>query len=79
MDTDALEGRWDQFKGMVKERWGRLTDDDLKECEGRHEQLVGKLRQYYDMSEQEAEAQLAEMRQRLHEAHLGARTPPPQR
>jgi len=29
MNSDQLQGKWKQMKGAVKERWGKLTDDDL--------------------------------------------------
>jgi uncharacterized protein YjbJ (UPF0337 family) len=29
MDWNRVEGDWKQMKGSVKERWGKLTDDDL--------------------------------------------------
>lgn len=35
------EGNWDQFKGRVKEQWGQITDNDLKQAEGNFDQLVG--------------------------------------
>jgi uncharacterized protein YjbJ (UPF0337 family) len=47
MDWNRIEGNWKTFKGSVKERWGKLTDDDLNVIEGRREQLEGKLQQRY--------------------------------
>ena len=29
MNWDRVEGSWKQFKGNVKEQWGKLTDDQL--------------------------------------------------
>jgi uncharacterized protein YjbJ (UPF0337 family) len=29
MDWNRVEGNWKQVKGQVKEKWGKLTDDDL--------------------------------------------------
>ena len=29
MDWNRVEGNWKQFKGKAKEKWGKLTDDDL--------------------------------------------------
>ena len=40
MDWNRLEGNWKQFKGKAKEKWGRLTDDDLDVINGRQEQLA---------------------------------------
>jgi uncharacterized protein YjbJ (UPF0337 family) len=47
MDWNRMEGNWKQFKGAAKEKWGKLTDDDLNVIEGRREQLEGKLQQRY--------------------------------
>ena len=34
MDWTRVEGNWKQMKGRVKERWGKLTDDDLTAVAG---------------------------------------------
>jgi len=39
MDWNRIEGNWKQFKGRAKEKWGRLTDDDLDVVNGRRDQL----------------------------------------
>ncbi len=64
-ETDAnsiwqkVKGSWNQTKGIVKEQWGKLTDDDLMEIQGRREQLVGKIQARYGISQEEAEAQVS--------------------
>jgi uncharacterized protein YjbJ (UPF0337 family) len=40
---EKFKGSWNQTKGTVKEQWGKLTEDDLLEIEGRRDQLVGKI------------------------------------
>lgn len=40
-----LEGQWNQVKGQVQERWGQLTEDDLREARGSADQLVGVIQQ----------------------------------
>jgi uncharacterized protein YjbJ (UPF0337 family) len=40
MDWDRIEGNWKQFRGKVKEKWGKLTDDDLDVIEGNRDQLA---------------------------------------
>jgi uncharacterized protein YjbJ (UPF0337 family) len=47
MDWNRVEGNWKQIKGKVKEKWGKLTDDDLDVINGRREQLEGKIQQRY--------------------------------
>ena len=29
MDWDRIAGDWKQAQGKIKEKWGKLTDDDL--------------------------------------------------
>jgi uncharacterized protein YjbJ (UPF0337 family) len=53
-----IQGAWTQSKGAVKEQWGKLTDNDVQEIDGRREVLVGKLQTRYGMSHEEAERQV---------------------
>ena len=45
MNAQEIKGNWDQIRGKVKEKWGQLTDDDLKVVEGNIEQVVGRIQQ----------------------------------
>ncbi len=42
MDWNRVEGNWKEMKGKIKEKWGRLTDDDLDVINGKRDQLEGK-------------------------------------
>jgi uncharacterized protein YjbJ (UPF0337 family) len=55
MNRDQLAGKWKQFRGRVKERWGKLTDDDLDTINGRSEQFVGVLQERYGIAKEAAE------------------------
>ena len=37
MNWDRIEGDWKQFVGKVKEKWGKLTDDDLAAINGKQD------------------------------------------
>ncbi|UXY15401.1 CsbD family protein [Chitiniphilus purpureus] len=58
MNRDQVQGNWKQFKGKVREQWGRLTDDHLDQIEGRREQLSGRIQEAYGISKEEAEQQI---------------------
>ena len=45
MNWDQIQGNWKQMTGKVKEKWGQLTDDDLRIVGGNVDQLVGKIQQ----------------------------------
>ncbi|EIJ36447.1 CsbD family protein [Thiothrix nivea] len=53
--SNYIEANWHQVKGKVREKFGKLTDDDMLEVAGRIETLVGKLQERYDISTEEAE------------------------
>ncbi len=40
-----LEGKWNDVKGRVQERWGEITDDELQQVRGNTNQLVGVIQQ----------------------------------
>ena len=48
MDWDRVQGSWKQLTGRVKEKWGKLTDDDLTAINGRRDQLEGKIQSAKD-------------------------------
>ena len=60
MQWDIVEGNWKQFKGKVKEQWGKLTDDDLDRIAGKKDQLTGKLQESYGIGKDAAEKQIRE-------------------
>jgi uncharacterized protein YjbJ (UPF0337 family) len=60
MNEDKLKGKWKEVKGKAKERWGKLTDDDLKLAEGRRDQLAGALQKRYGIAKEQAKAQVEE-------------------
>ena len=47
MNEDILKGKWLEIKGRVKEKWGKLTDNDLRAIEGKGEKLLGLLQKKY--------------------------------
>jgi|ERR1700722_11012056 len=55
---DIFKGKWNQFKGKVKEKWGKLSDNDITEINGRREQLLGKLQSRYGWQQKQAEEEL---------------------
>ncbi len=58
MNWDQIEGGWKQIKGKAKERWGKLTDDELDVIAGKQEQLNGKLQSAYGITKEEAQQQI---------------------
>jgi uncharacterized protein YjbJ (UPF0337 family) len=57
MNWDEIAGKWKQMRGSVKQRWGKLTDDDLNYVAGTRERLIGRLQERYGIMKDEAERQ----------------------
>ena len=53
MNADQLRGRWMQFKGDLKQTWGKFTDNDLEEINGSLDKFVGKVQERYGDSKAE--------------------------
>ena len=58
MNQDQIQGNWLQFKGKVKEQWGKLTDDDLDVIAGKRDQLLGRIQERHGVTREEAEEQV---------------------
>lgn len=69
MNKARIEGNWIQVKGKNKEKWGKLTDDDLKVIQGDTDQLVGKIQERYGIAEDEAKKQVKEWQHTREESY----------
>ena len=69
MNWDRIQGDWKQFKGHIKVRWGKLTDDELDVIAGKRDVLAGKIKEAYGISKEEAEAQVSEWQERQKESN----------
>lgn len=58
MNWDQMEGKWKQYKGQLRTKWGKLTDSDLDVIQGNRQQLVGKIQEYYGVTKENAEKQI---------------------
>ena len=58
MNADILKGQWKEIKGEVKQKWGKLTDDDLDVIEGRRDELEGRLQKHYGYAKDKVRAEV---------------------
>jgi uncharacterized protein YjbJ (UPF0337 family) len=47
MNADQLKGKWMQFKGELKQQWGKFIDNDLHQIEGSFDKTIGMLQERY--------------------------------
>lgn len=74
MDSDRIAGDWKVMRGKVKEKWGKLTNDDLDVIDGQLTQLVGRVQKVYglekDAAKKEVDGFLAAQKIREKEAKV---------
>ena len=47
MNAEQLKRKWSHFKGDLKQKWDKFTDDDLKQIEGNYEKFIDKVQERY--------------------------------
>ena len=65
MNKDRIAGQWKQLSGKIQEKWGKLTDDDMRRAEGDGEYLAGKIQERYGIAKDVAEKQVKEFQHNL--------------
>jgi len=58
MNEDTLKGQWTQLKGAARQKWGKLTNDDLDVIEGNRKEIAGRIQQRYGYAKERAEREL---------------------
>ena len=54
MNWDQVEGKWKQFAGAARAKWGKLTDSDWQVVAGKKDQLVGRIQERYGVAKDDA-------------------------
>lgn len=61
MDKLQFKGSWNEVKGKLKQKYGKLTDDDLTFAEGKEDELIGRIQQKIGKSRDEIRAELQKL------------------
>lgn len=62
MNKDIFEGKWEQLKGQIQKKWGKLTDDDIDMVKGDAKILAGIIQERYGITKEEAEKKIDEFK-----------------
>lgn len=58
MNWDQIEGKWKQYSGRFREKWGKLTDNDWNVVGGKKDQLVGRIQERYGVEKEQAQKEV---------------------
>lgn len=67
MNKDSIKGNWNELKGIIQQKWAKLTDDDVSSLKGNANEFVGKLQKLYGYSKERAEEEVKNFRQKYNE------------
>jgi len=55
-----IKGDWNIAKGKLKQKWAKLTDNDLEYSDGKQEELVGRIQKCTGASREAVEKAIKE-------------------
>ncbi len=55
-----MKGHWNIVKGKLKQKWAKLTDDDLEFVEGKQDELIGRIQKRTGEARAHVEAAVSE-------------------
>lgn len=58
MNWEQVEGQWKNLKGSVREKWGKLTDQDYEVIAGKKDKFLGKIQERYGFAKDQAEKEV---------------------
>jgi uncharacterized protein YjbJ (UPF0337 family) len=61
INQQIIEGHWNELKGRVQEKWGELSDDDIRVADGNLNQLVGVIQRKTGQARERIEAELEDL------------------
>ena len=60
MNWSDLKSRWDDYKASAKQRWSKLTDEQITGTLGKREHLSSRVQEAYALSQQDADREISE-------------------
>jgi len=61
MNTTQLKGSWEEQKGKLKQKFAKLTDDDLLFIDGKKEEMMGRIQIKLGKSKEELQKIIANL------------------
>ncbi|MEH0155366.1 CsbD family protein [Limibacter armeniacum] len=58
MNKLITEGNWNEFKGIVKQKYGNLVNDDETWAEGKADEIIGRIQQETGKTKEQIDAEL---------------------
>ena len=73
--TENTKADWNEIKGIIKTRFGKLTDEAIDSAKENLDLLSAKLQKFYGYAREQADKEVATFKASLHEATKPEETP----
>ncbi len=60
-NTTEIKGNWNELKGKLKQKYAKLTDDDLLFVEGKQDEMLGRLQIKLGKTKEEIQKVISEL------------------
>lgn len=70
--NDYVQINWVKLKPKIRKHWGKLTDDDLDQLNGKSEELINVIRKRYGYGKAQAEIEIHKWMLELEDNSIGA-------
>ena len=60
MNWNNIETGWNDFKASAKQQWGKLSDQQINDTQGKRENLSTRVQEAYSLSKEETERQISD-------------------
>lgn len=64
MNIDIFKGKWQEWKGKIKQQWGEISDDELTKLKGNIDELSGLIQKKYGYTKDRALKEINDFIQR---------------
>ena len=61
VNEQVLQGNWHEIRGMIRSKWGQISDDEMQTFSGDVEQLVGEIQRHTGESQEAIRSYLDEI------------------
>lgn len=65
MNKLHIKGEWNALKGMLKQKYAQLTDDDLMYAKGKEDELLGRLQKKLGQKEDDVQKLITDLQHEL--------------
>ena len=58
INEEVFKGKWNEIKGEIRTKWGKMTDDELEQSKGNVRSIAGLIQQRYGAKKEEVDGAL---------------------